>query len=89
MDPWENTIDESIRSPKEERVLNKHVDNYSTSKYYTRKGDISIDRYDENPMYCTPQSVKNDGEGVEKENKYRFRLYSQARSQKNHKAEDN
>lgn len=68
--------------------MHKHADNHSTSKYRTKKGEQSVDRYDENLMYLTPQSNKVDYNAGEKENKYRFRLYSQARTQKIHRVEE-
>jgi hypothetical protein len=65
------------------------VENTSCKKFRLKKGEFSIDRSEENSMYCTPQSVKNDPTGGEKENKYRFRLYSQARAQKHIKIDEN
>lgn len=47
-----------------------------------------MDKYDENHMYLTPQTAKVDYNTGEKENKYRFRLYSQARTQKINKVEE-
>ena len=87
MDPWENTLDEALKTPEDDRTLLKHVDNYSSSKYRPRKGDKSADRYDENQMYLTPQSNKADYNAGEKENKYRVRLYSQARTHKINRVE--
>lgn len=88
MDPWENTIDEALKTPEDDRILHKHVDNHSTSKYRPRKGDKNVDIYDENQMYLTPQSNKADYNAGEKENKFRFRLYSQARTQKINRVEE-
>ena len=89
MDPWENTIDQSYRSPEEQRVLYKHQENLSCKKFALKKGDFSIDRTEVNPKYCTPQTIKNDCNGGEKQNKYRFRLFSQARNQKQMKLDQN
>ena len=89
MDPWDNTIDQAFKSPEEQRVLNKHVENYSCKKFASKKGEFSIDRSEENPKYCTPQTIKNDCNGGEKENKYRFRMFLQARTQKQMKFDQN
>jgi hypothetical protein len=45
-------------------------------------------RYQENNLFCTPQTIKHNGSSIEKENKYRFRVFSQNRPKKNERMED-
>lgn len=45
-------------------------------------------RYEENNLYCTPQTIKHNASSIEKENKYRFRVFSQNRSKKNESMEE-
>jgi hypothetical protein len=65
------------------------VENISASKLRPKKTDFSIDKTQENALYTTPQSVKQEVNTVEKENKYRFWVYSQARAHKTAKGDEN
>ena len=55
MDAWDNTIDELTKTPEnQKKVLERHVDNFSTRKLKTKRGEYSVDKYEENSAFFTP-----------------------------------